>query len=89
MVIVIFAPTIHSCDAATTFSLLLHGVLARMPQARFVPTLVLERLRAVGEAAAVPKKSLSGGIESTGAVTAAAAAAVVEGCNSPQVGVSC
>lgn len=32
-------------------------------QARFVPTLVLERLRAVGEAAAVPKKSPSGSLD--------------------------
>lgn len=50
-------------------------------QARFVPTLVLERLRAVGEAAAVPKKSISGGVDTTVAADDAA-----EGINSPKVG---
>lgn len=54
----------------------------RSLQARFVPTLVLERLRAAGEAAAVPKKSLSGGVETT-----AMAVGADEGVNSPKVDV--
>ncbi|CAM9560871.1 unnamed protein product, partial [Ectocarpus sp. 13 AM-2016] len=47
--------------------------------ARFVPTLVLERLRAVGQAAAVPKKSISGGVD-----VAVATDDAVEGINSPK-----
>eukprot|EP00903_Cladosiphon_okamuranus_P010785 g10191.t1 len=47
--------------------------------ARFVPTLVLERLKAVGEAAAVPKKSLSGGVDKV-----ATAVDKEEGINAPK-----
>lgn len=51
-------------------------------QARFVPTLVLERLRAVGEAAAVPKKqSTSGSFDAE----AAEVVDVDEGANLPKV----
>lgn len=57
-------------------------VFVPLLQARFVPTLVLERLRAVGEAAAVPKKSLSGGLDA-----AAVAVDAAEGINSPKVGI--
>ncbi|CAN0120172.1 unnamed protein product [Ectocarpus sp. 4 AP-2014] len=47
--------------------------------ARFVPTLVLERLRAAGQAAAVPKKSISGGVDA-----AVGADDAVEAINSPK-----
>lgn len=49
-----------------------------------MPTLVLERLRAVGEAAAVPKKPLSGGADA-----AATEADAEERVNSPKVGGGC
>lgn len=48
-----------------------------------MPTLVLERLRALGEAAAVPKKSLSGGVD-----TAATVVNAEEGTDSPKVRVA-
>lgn len=63
---------------------MLHVVcFAAVLQARFVPTLVLERLRAVGEAAAVPKKPSMEGSD-----TAAMAVDAAEGINSPKVGSS-
>lgn len=65
--------------SANTFYLFACLILGH--QARFVPTLVLERLRVVGEAAAAPKKSMSGSF-------GAEAAEVVdadEGINSPKV----